>query len=150
MEQVDRPREVYQRPATEFVARFVGEVNVLPGQMYHGFAYAGSLAIRMETIEDMPNGSPVRVILRPEDITVGPVDDPGEGGTPARVRSARFLGTHLRMEVETEGGYLLVALLLRSHPMAEALAAGDAVSVRAIRGSVLPDPLGKREPEYYL
>ena len=27
---------------------------------------------------------------------------------------------------------------------------GDAVSVRAVRGSVLPDPLGKREPEYYL
>ena len=91
-----------------------------------------------------------KVILRPEDITMGPVDECGEGCATARVRSARFLGTHLRMEVETEGGYLLVALLLRSHSMAEALAAGDAVSVRAIRGSVLPDPLGKREPEYYL
>ncbi len=54
------------------------------------------------------------------------------------------------MEVETAEGYLLVALLLRSHPMAAAIDAGDAVSVRAVRGSVLPDPLGKREPEYYL
>ena len=68
----------------------------------------------------------------------------------ASVRSARFLGTHLRVEAETAEGYLLVALLLRSHPMAAAIGAGDAVSVRAVRGIVLPDPLGKRDPEYYL
>ncbi len=150
IEQVDRPRDVYQRPATEFVARFVGEVNVLPGQMYQGYAYAGSLAIRMEGEWEMKNGAPVKVILRPEDITMGPVDECGEGCTPARVRSARFLGTHLRVEAETAEGYLLVALLLRSHPMAAAIDAGDAVSVRAVRGSVLPDPLGKRDLEYYL
>jgi hypothetical protein len=34
--------------------------------------------------------------------------------------------------------------------MADRLAEGDAVRVEALRGSVLPDPLGKREPEYYL
>ena len=55
-----------------------------------------------------------------------------------------------RVEAETAEGYLLVALLLRSHPMSEALGAGNAVSVRAVRGNVLPDPLGKREPEYSL
>jgi hypothetical protein len=92
----------------------------------------------------------VKVILRPEDITMGPVDECGEGRAPVRVRSARFLGTHLRVEAETAEGYLLVALLLRSHPMSEALGAGNAVSVRAVRGNVLPDPLGKREPEYSL
>jgi hypothetical protein len=34
--------------------------------------------------------------------------------------------------------------------MAERIAEGDGLRVEAIRGSVLPDPLGKREPEYYL
>ena len=48
IEQVASPREVYQEPATEFVAKFIGEVNVLPGQLYRGAAYAGSLAIRLE------------------------------------------------------------------------------------------------------
>jgi len=92
----------------------------------------------------------VKEILRPEDITMGPVDGCGEGCAPARVRSARFLGTRLRVEAETAEGNLLVALLLRSHPMAAAIDAGDDVSARAVRGSVLPDPLEKREPEYCL
>jgi hypothetical protein len=34
--------------------------------------------------------------------------------------------------------------------MAGKIAVGDAVRVDALRGSVLPDPYGKREPEYYL
>jgi hypothetical protein len=34
--------------------------------------------------------------------------------------------------------------------MAGKLSEGDAVRVEALRGSVLPDPFGKREPEYYL
>ena len=46
IEQVASPREVYQEPATEFVAKFIGEVNILPGQLYRGSAYAGNLAIR--------------------------------------------------------------------------------------------------------
>ena len=55
-----------------------------------------------------------------------------------------------RVEAETAEGYLLVALLLRSHPMAAAIGAGDAVSERMVRRNVLPDPLGKREHEYIL
>src|SRR4030067_2529982 len=75
----------------------------------------------------------VKEILRPEGITMGPVDEGGEGRAPVRVRSARFLGTDLRMEVETEGGYLLGALLLRGPPMAEALGAGGAGSLGPAR-----------------
>ena len=47
VEQAAAPREVYEEPATEFVARFIGEVNVLPGLLYKGYAFAGNLAIRM-------------------------------------------------------------------------------------------------------
>lgn len=150
IEQVAPPREVYQEPATEFVARFVGEVNVLPGQMYHGYAYAGSLAIRMSGDDPPPEGSWVKVILRPEDISVLPPGIAESGQSQARVGSVSFQGTHLRLELATEEGYGLTALLLRSHPMAGKIAEGDAVRVDALRGSILPDPFGKREPEYYL
>jgi hypothetical protein len=34
--------------------------------------------------------------------------------------------------------------------MADAIAAGDNVRVGAVRGSILPDPFGANEPEYYL
>ena len=150
IEQVAPPREIYQEPATEFVARFVGEVNVLPGQMYHGYAYAGSLVIRMVGSRPPEDGNWVKVILRPEDISVHPPGIAEAGQAQATVESVSFQGTHLRVTLTTEEGYKLTALLLRSHPMAGTIAEGDGVRVEVIRGSVLPDPLGKREPEYYL
>jgi iron(III) transport system ATP-binding protein len=150
IEQVAPPRDIYQEPATEFVARFVGDVNVLPGRMYRGYAYSGSLAIRMAGDRPPTEGSWVKVILRPEDISVHPPGIPEAGQSPAKVESVSFQGTHLRATLATDEGYSLTALLLRSHAMAGKLAGGDEVRVEALRGSVLPDPFGKPEPEYYL
>ena len=150
IEQVASPREVYQEPATEFVAKFIGEVNILPGQLYRGFAYAGNLAIRMEGNGIPYHGGTVKVLLRPEDVTLLPQGIGEAGQTHANVKSVSWLGAHLRMEIATEEGYPLTVLLQRSHPMAERLSTGDMVRVAALRGSVLPDPLGAKEPEYFL
>ncbi len=149
-EQVASPRDVYQAPATEFVAKFIGEVNILPGQLYRGNAYAGSLAIRMEGSGIPFHGGTVKVLLRPEDVTLLPPGIGEAGQTHARVNLVSWLGAHLRVEMTTEEGSPLTALLQRSHPMADRLSAGDTVRVTALRGSVLPDPLGAKEPEYFL
>ncbi|MBP2674000.1 MAG: cysA 2 [Deltaproteobacteria bacterium] len=150
VEQVASPREVYESPATEFVARFVGEVNVLPGLQYRGYAYAGSLAIRMPDRPGVQVGGAVKVILRPEDVSLFPPGIAEAGQTFARVDSVSYLGAHLRVATTTGEGHPLVALLQRSHPLSDRLSAGDTVRVGALRGSVLPDPLGRKEPEYYL
>jgi len=150
IEQVASPREVYQEPATEFVAKFIGEVNILPGQLYRGSAYAGNLAIRMGGNGIPCHGGTVKVLLRPEDITLLLPGIAEAGQTHAHVKSVSWLGAHLRVEITTEEGYPLTALFQRSHPMADRLSAGDTVRVAALRGSVLPDPLGAKEPEYFL
>lgn len=150
LEQIAPPREVYQNPATEFVARFVGEVNVLPGKLYRGYAYAGSLAIRMPDPVAEGDGGMVKVILRPEDVVLFHPGVREAGQTNARVNAVSYLGTHLRVELATEEGYSLAALLLQGHELADSIAAGDAVRVGAARGSILPDPFGAKEPEYYL
>jgi len=149
-EQVASPRDVYQVPATEFVAKFIGEVNVLPGQFYRGSAYAGNLAIRMEGNGIPFHGGTVKVLLRPEDVTLLPPGIAEAGQTHANVMSVSWLGAHLRVEMSTEEGYPLTALFQRSHPMSDRLSAGDTVRVAALRGTVLPDPLGAKEPEYFL
>ena len=149
-EHVAPPREVYQEPATEFVARFVGEANILPGQLYRGYAYAGSLAIRMVGNGAGADGEAVKVILRPEDVAVLPPGIDEAGQARAVVESASFLGSHLRVEVRTEEGYALAALLLRSHTMAGRISRGDHIRVEAMRGRVLPDPAGRHDPEYFL
>jgi ABC-type Fe3+/spermidine/putrescine transport system ATPase subunit len=150
IEQVASPREVYQEPATEFVAKFIGEVNILPGQLYRGSAYAGSLAIRMEGKGIACHGGTVKVLLRPEDVMLLSPGIAEAGQTHAHVKSVSWLGAHLRVEMTTEEGYPLTSLFQRSHPMADRLSAGDTVRVTALRGSVLPDPLGAKEPEYFL
>jgi ABC-type Fe3+/spermidine/putrescine transport system ATPase subunit len=150
LEQVASPREVYQAPSTEFVAKFIGEVNILPGQLYRGSAYAGNLAIRMEGNGIPIHGGTVKVLLRPEDVTLLPRGIAEAGQTHASVRTVSWLGAHLRVETTTEEGYPLTALLQRSHPMADRLSAGETVRVTALRGTVLPDPLGAKEPEYFL
>ncbi|MBI5904016.1 MAG: ABC transporter ATP-binding protein [Deltaproteobacteria bacterium] len=150
IEQVATPREVYQDPATEFVARFVGEVNVLPGMPYRGYAYAGSLAIRLDGNGAGRSGGTIKVLLRPEDVTLLPPGIAEAGQAHATVGSVSYLGAHLRVEMTTEEGYPLTALLQRSHKMADRLASGDTVRVAALRGSILPDPMGGRDPEYYL
>ena len=149
-EQVASPRDVYQAPATEFVAKFIGEVNILPGQLYRGSAYAGSLAIRMEGNGIPMVGGTVKVLLRPEDVTLLLPGIVEAGQAHARVNSVSWLGAHLRVEITTEEGYPLTALLQRSHPMVDRMSTGDTVRVTALRGSVLPDPLGAKEPEYFL
>jgi len=150
IEQIASPRDVYQAPATEFVAKFIGEVNVLPGQLYRGSAYAGNLAIRMGGNGIPYHGGTVKVLLRPEDVTLLPPGIAEAGQAHAHVTSVSWLGAHLRVETTTEEGYPLTALVQRSHPMAERLSAGDTVRVGALRGTVLPDPLGAKEPEYFL
>jgi hypothetical protein len=123
---------------------------VLPGWMYHGYAYSGSLAILMTVDRPPPEGSWVKVILRPEDVYIHPPGIPEAGQSQAKVESVSFQGTHLRATLATEEGYSMTSLILRSHPMAGCLAEGDEVRVEALRGSVLPDPFWKREPEYHL
>ncbi len=149
-EQIASPRDVYQTPATEFVAKFIGEVNVLPGQLYRGSAYTGNLAIRMEGNGIPFHGGTVKVLLRPEDVTLLPPGICEAGQTRATVESVSWLGAHLRVELTTEEGYSLTALLQRSHPMADLLSAGDTARLAALRGTVLPDPLEAKEPEYFL
>jgi len=96
------------------------------------------------------HGGTVKVLLRPEDITLLSPGIAEAGQTHAHVRSVSWLGAHLRVEMNTEEGHPLTSLLQRSHPMADRLSAGDTVRVTALRGTVLPDPLGANEPEYFL
>ncbi|GAA1315939.1 ABC transporter ATP-binding protein [Pseudonocardia xinjiangensis] len=90
LEQVDTPQEVYTRPATEFVAEFVGVTNHVP-------------------VEDgrIRPGADTRQV-RPEGLTVG--DPDGLSGT---VLTSTFLGAVTRLVVTTEVGELIVDVTSR-------------------------------------
>ena len=80
LEQLGSPRDVYARPATGFVARFVGRINELPGEVTSdGIAVAGT-RIGVTAPGTAPVGSTVTVMLRPEDVRV---HQPGGGADGA-------------------------------------------------------------------
>src|SRR5262249_21130350 len=69
LEQLGTPAEVYERPATAFVARFVGGGNVLPARCEHGRLRAG--ALDLPAPEGAQAGA-VQLVVRPEEIQLSP------------------------------------------------------------------------------
>src|SRR3954462_8005712 len=78
LEQVATPREIYSRPATAYVAQFIGHTNLLKAHVHGGVATCGALS--WQTI--LPDG-PASFSLRPEKIR--PATAAGSNGT-VRVR----------------------------------------------------------------
>ncbi|NJP65552.1 ABC transporter ATP-binding protein [Streptomyces sp. ventii] len=108
VEQAGSPVEVWSRPASEFVARFLGFSNVVPATVSDGAAHCAWG--RVELVEPAPHG-PVGLLVRPGGVRLvggGPAGpSPGDGDdSPAPLRStaaaesvADVSGTGLRCEV---------------------------------------------------
>jgi putative spermidine/putrescine transport system ATP-binding protein len=97
LEQVASPNDLYDRPATVFVASFVGTMNRLPATMTGGGAEL--LGVRRPVSGDVPSGGPVVALVRPEALSA--VGDPaGEGRVVART----FSGATTRLAVALPDG----------------------------------------------
>jgi ABC-type Fe3+/spermidine/putrescine transport system ATPase subunit len=102
LEQVATPREIYSRPATAYVAQFIGHTNLLKADVRNGIAHCGSLSWR----SSLPNG-PSLFSLRPENIRLatGAADAVRVQG---RVLSQAFHGATELIRVECPDGLVLV------------------------------------------
>jgi iron(III) transport system ATP-binding protein len=73
IEQISTPDELYLRPVNRFVAGFVGEANLLPGEVRHGEVQ--TLVGRFRAGDDaLADGSRAEVLLRPEQLHMLPVE----------------------------------------------------------------------------
>ena len=85
--QVGTPAEIYERPRTAFVARFIGEANVLSG-----FARGAG-------------GEAAQVAVRPERMTLAPTGTPTDANAlRGTIREIIFLGEALHIMVTVDGG----------------------------------------------
>ncbi len=99
LEQVGTPEEVYSRPATPWVARFLGDVEVLHGEVSDGTASCELGALPARGTAD----GPVEVRVRPESLAVGTGSGPDRGAS-AVVVSRRFYGHDQLLELELPSG----------------------------------------------
>ena len=111
--QVGTPLEIYDRPASIYVARLLGSpmMNILPSVMEGGDIRAADGAIvvpgRAAALEIADVG------LRPEDVKVSPWSD-GQAGTPARVFEVEPLGGYTVVTVDA--GQSRIRALMRGQP----------------------------------
>jgi putative spermidine/putrescine transport system ATP-binding protein len=120
LEQCAAPAELYGRPATAFVAEFVGTTSRIPGRLAGDTVEA--LGRRLPVEGRVPAVTEVDVLLRPEAVRVR-AEDAGD----ARVVATSFLGAAVRLTVRLADGTEVKADL-PAHEAAE-LAAGTAVTV---------------------
>jgi spermidine/putrescine transport system ATP-binding protein len=105
IEQLGKPQELYERPATAFVAGFLGISNLLAG------AVEGSDAVRLESGELIRaevggRTGAVSAGVRPEKITLGPGG--GENTLSGRVVETAYLGVATQVVVTTPAGTVQV------------------------------------------
>jgi ABC-type Fe3+/spermidine/putrescine transport system ATPase subunit len=131
--QCGAPAELYARPNSRFVARFLGESNVLAGRVER--VEGGQVRLRLadgaivagtsETV--FAPGAAVELMVRPEkiELAAGGVNGNGVAGT---VELASFLGDAVGFEVAGPAGTLKARLPFRA--AMPVFAAGDAVTLR--------------------
>ena len=111
IEQVATPADLYERPATAFVAGFVGTSNLLTGEPARTLlGRAGTFAIRPERIrlltKSPADAQPSGDLERPDSVTPGP----GEVTTTGRVAEVVYAGPVTRFHVDLDAGPRVVAV----------------------------------------
>ncbi|MFE3660594.1 ABC transporter ATP-binding protein [Streptomyces sp. NPDC059165] len=129
LEQCASPTELYARPATDFVAEFIGTMNRVPARAGHG-GVVEVLGVRLPVEGSAPAPGDVCALIRPEalDVTLD------SGGT-AKVMGTAFHGATTRVRVALADGTAVQADV-PTHAATE-LAPGTAVSVRPHERPVL-------------
>jgi iron(III) transport system ATP-binding protein len=97
IEQIGTPMEVYQHPATGFVADFVGEMNFLQGVLVApDRVRVGPTELVCAPADGLPAGAPVRVCFRPEDVDVRGARADAVNTLEVQVVALDFLGSFYR------------------------------------------------------
>ncbi|MFN2532880.1 MAG: ABC transporter ATP-binding protein [Pyrinomonadaceae bacterium] len=165
IEQIGTPYEIYNHPATEYVATFFGAANIVEAVVRNGNLEVNGREIPAQLDpEKIREGDCVKIVFRPEDVslTKGDLSRPGLRMSSAVVEEVTFIGAYerLRLKLERAGSnecstekdaYYLTTETPESHsgrsimatrpkPEAAAMALrpGDRVAVSLTSYTVLP------------
>jgi iron(III) transport system ATP-binding protein len=106
VEQIGTPIEVYVEPATLFVARFVGQMNLIQARADErpGWAQAGGVRLRHRPGAPVTAGTAVTLGIRPEEVAVGLAARGGDNAVAARIDAVLFMGAFARLGLVAGGG----------------------------------------------
>ncbi|MFT4116078.1 ABC transporter ATP-binding protein [Bradyrhizobium sp.] len=107
IEQVGAPQGLYDRPATEFVARFLGDSNIFRGTSDGQHLDCGARKLRLP---GPVSAGPLAAMVRPEKVRVGRSGPgAGEDGFAASLTDVTFSGATWRVEARAADGQTVLA-----------------------------------------
>ena len=114
VEQVGSPAEIYNEPASPFVAGFIGTLNMLDATVLD--PEAGMVAVAGQAVEvgagiGRETGARLRLALRPERIGLADSEDGALNGLRGTITAASFLGSIVRVTLSIGGQPLCVDVL---------------------------------------
>jgi spermidine/putrescine transport system ATP-binding protein len=139
IEQVGAPEDLYDRPATSFVADFIGTTNLLSGRVEALDTEAATVRLDsgdlcLVAAPGRSAGQPVQLSIRPESIAIHPAGNRsnGSGGPsdnrriPATIEQVAYLGAAVQYHIRTDGGLGLSVIAGKTGPRFES---GDSVAL---------------------
>ena len=114
IQQIGTPEDIYNEPKNAFVADFIGESNIFKGIMtgHMKVRFCGGEFVGMD---DVPEGTLVDVVIRPEDVII---TKPEDGIIEGEVVSVIFKGMHYEVTVES-GKYEMVIRTTKCYSVGE-------------------------------
>jgi putative spermidine/putrescine transport system ATP-binding protein len=131
LEQLDSPTAIYSKPATPFVAEFVGLTNRIPGMVKSGVVEVRGTELPL--VQPDATAGPAVALVRPEAVSLAPEGDSVPGPLVGTVITVAFLGATSRVTVDL-GDLTVMAQL----PTSEASAHPAGTRVRL---KIRPDPV---------
>lgn len=104
IQQIGTPEEIYNEPKNVFVADFIGDSNIFNGKVT-GRRKVKFCGAEFECVDDIPVGTPVDVVVRPEDVIM---TAPEQGIITGKVTSVIFKGMHYEIIVESGDNEIVI------------------------------------------
>jgi len=144
LEQIGTPFEVYNRPATEYVATFLGSANVLSGVVSNRNFETENVRLEIEEDMNFRDGQAVKLIFRPEDVFLRKPENLTQNYqklTDGTVEEASFAGAFERVVIKLDlsAKPSIVVVRPKTETAAFPLDIGQNVTVGLVRFRILPD-----------
>lgn len=123
VEQIGTPDQVYDNPATPFVYRFLGNVNLFHSRVHDGWAQIGDARVDASHLKEE-----AVIYVRPHDIHLSRTPS-NPDSLKAQVERVRSLGALIRLELRTEQGDYLEAEQSREQYQTHQSQVGDSLYV---------------------
>ena len=145
LEQIGTPFEVYNKPATEYVATFVGAANLLLGVVYEEKIAIGKVFLQVaEDSAKFRNGQSVKIVFRPEDVFLRKPENLTQNYqklAEGTIEEINFVGAFERVVVRLDLSEKPPIIVTRPKTETSAfpLVIGQSVNAGLVRFRVLPN-----------